>query len=84
MALLKTRKSFFETNEGREVKRELQRLDASSLYNTAPSYSSNSVLYPDNRIPFVDKHMNYLINHPSLEASKYIANIKLMTRLRHS
>ena len=82
MATLKTRKSFFDSTEGIKIRLELQRLDASSLYNTTPSYSSNNVLYPDNRMPFVDKHMNYLINHPSLDANKYLANIKLMTRLR--
>lgn len=79
---IKTRRSFFETEEGRDIKLELQQMDSSGLYNTTSSYSANSLLYPDNRIPFVDKHMNYLIDHPSLEASKYLANIKLMARIR--
>jgi len=53
-----------------------------SSYNTAPSYSNDTALYPDNLIPFVDKHMNYLVNHPALEASQYLANVRLVTRVR--
>lgn len=82
MALQKTRRDFFGTEEGIEIKRKLQQLAGDNLYNTASSYSANTLLYPDNLIPFVDKHMNYLINHPSLEPNEYLANIKLMARLR--
>lgn len=84
MALIKTRNAFFQTEEGRQIKKELQQMALSSLYNTTATYSANSSLYPDNLIPFVDKHTNYLINHPQLEASKYLANIKLMTKVRQS
>lgn len=82
VAVVKTRSTFFDTEEGQRIKSELQQMSESSLYNTTASYSMNSSLYPDNLIPFVDKHMNYLITHPSLEASKYLANIKLMTKVR--
>jgi len=51
-------------------------------YNTDSSYSANSLQYADNLIPFVDKHMNYLNSHPKVEADQYIANIKLMSRIR--
>lgn len=78
----KTRKDYIETEEGIEIKQLLQHMVSNSSYNTAASYSSNSLLYPDNLIPFVDKHMSYLIHHPALEASKYLANIKLTTKVR--
>jgi hypothetical protein len=84
MAMQKTRKGFIDTQEGRDAKQMLQSMVGDSAYNTSSSYSTNSLLYPDNLIPFVDKHMNYLINHPSLEAGKYLANIKLITKLRYS
>lgn len=54
-------------------------MSMNSLYNTASSYTPNAIEYPGNLIPFVDKHINYLSAHPNLEASKYIANRKLMT-----
>jgi hypothetical protein len=82
MGSLKSRSAFVDTEEGREIKLQLQQMAGSSSYNTTSSYSANSVLYPDNLISFVDKHMNYLISHPSLEPSMYLANIKLMTKLR--
>lgn len=82
MASLRTRSSFFETEEGKVIKQKLEQMVGNETYNTGKSYSSNSVLYPDNRLPFVDKHMNYIVNHPSLDANMYLANIRLMTKVR--
>lgn len=82
MATQKRSSDFADSEEGREIRHRLERIALSSTYNTASSYSANSSLYPDNLIPFVDKHMNYLINHPKLEADHYLANLKLMTRVR--
>ena len=80
MASAKSRKDFPNTEEGKEVKTQLQQMVESNTYNTCSSYSANTSLYPDNLIPFVDKHMEYLINHPMIEANQYLSNIKLMTR----
>jgi hypothetical protein len=82
MATPKRRSDFLESEEGKETRQKLQHMALSSSYNTSPSYSVNSALYPDNLIPFVDKHMNYLIDHPKLEAGKYLANLRLMVRIR--
>jgi hypothetical protein len=82
MAVQKSRKDFFNTEEGKDIKSKLQSMVGDSLYNTSPSYHSNGVLYPDNLIPFVDKHMNYLIGHPGIEAGQYLANVRLITRVR--
>lgn len=77
----KTRRDFFDTEEGKEIKQKLQKIAEDSNYNTPSSYSSNTILYPDNLIPFVDKHMHYLVNHPKLEPNQYLANVMLVTRL---
>ncbi len=82
MAAPKTRKDFLMSEEGKVIKLKLQDMTIDNQYNTPPSYNSNAVLYPDNLISFVDKHMNYLISHPTLEAGQYIANVKLITRVR--
>lgn len=82
MALTKTRKNFLDTEEGRAIKSELQAMVTNKAYITTPGYSANAMLYPDHQIPFVDLHMDYIIKHPVLEASKYLANVKLMTRVR--
>jgi hypothetical protein len=80
--MLKQRKDFFASEEGISIRRKLQDMTKSTLFNTTSSYSTNTELYPDNLIPFVDKHMNYLLTHPNLESSKYFANLQLMVRVR--
>lgn len=78
----KSRKGFLESQEGQEVRRIFQSMTFDDFFNTASSYSADTVLYPDNLIPFTDKHMNYLNVHPELNASLYVANVKLMSRMR--
>lgn len=82
MATTKRRNDFVNTDEGIAVKQQLLAIAENETYNTGSSYSTDADLYPDNQIPFVDKHMNYLINHPQLDAQKYLANVKLMSRIR--
>jgi hypothetical protein len=50
--------------------------------NTNASYSANSNLYPDNEIPFVDKHMAYLMSHPKVDFEHYLGNLRLMLKKR--
>ena len=82
MGAVKTRKDFQLTEEGKELRTMLEQMARDNSYNTTSSYSSNAELYPDGQMPFVDKHMNYIMCHPALEVSKYLANIKLITRRR--
>ena len=55
---------------------------ADEKYNTDSTYSSDTITYSDHLIPFVDKHMQYLIMHPSVDAEQYLSNLRLMTRVR--
>lgn len=82
MATFKKRQNFFESEEGIEIKRILKNMAADINYNTESSYSADSAAYPDNLIPFVDKHMNYLQMHPSTNPKHYISNLRLMTRIK--
>lgn len=82
MPNIKSRMDFLESEKGREIRYKLQLMAEDSSYNTASSYSANALLYADNRIPFVDKHMAYLVNHPLLDPDEYLANVKLATRIR--
>lgn len=76
------RSDYLVSEEGLEIKRELEGMVKSPAYKTDASYSANSSLYPDMQIPFVDKHLRYLVDHPKLDARKYLLNIKLMSRVR--
>jgi hypothetical protein len=82
MQALKKRSHFLESPEADIIRRELQHMEASDLYNTVSSFTPNGIQYPDNKLPFLDKHMNYLNVHPSLDADMYVANLRLMTRIR--
>jgi len=82
MSLTKKKNNLFESEEGVRIKQTLQFMVGSSVYNTEPSYSANTVVYPNNLIPFVDKHLSYLNSQPSVDIEHYLANVRLMTRIR--
>jgi len=82
MSLTKKKINLLESEEGTRIKQTLQFMVANTAYNTEPSYSANTVVYPNNLIPFVDKHLNYLNSHPSVDIEHYLANLRLMTRIR--
>lgn len=84
MATYKKRPNFFDSEEGVAALAALQSMVADSRYYTEPSYSSNVMLYPDNLIPFIDKHMCYLRDHPSTEPRHYISNLRLKTKAKGS
>lgn len=82
MPTLKRKINFFESEEGVRIKELLHLMSTDTKYNTRSSYIASGVDYPDNMIPFVDKHMNYLNTHPSLDPTQYLSNLRLMMRIR--
>ncbi|MGF7229523.1 MAG: hypothetical protein ACQR33_06125 [Candidatus Saccharibacteria bacterium] len=82
MATVKKRPQFLDSEVGIEVERKLYLMTQDVAFNTGSSYSPDGELYPDNLIPFVDKHMNYLCKHPAIDPAHYLANLRLMTRVR--
>lgn len=82
MANSKRKSTFFDEEEGLKIKQALVEMATNVNYNTESSYSANALLYPDHLIPFVEKHINYLLTHPSTDPQHYISNLRLMTRIR--
>lgn len=80
MALLKRRISFYESEEGIAVKRMLEGMVNDDRFCTDTTYSADETHYPDHRLPFVDKHMNYLNVHPNIQLSHYMSNLRLITK----
>lgn len=78
----KTRLNFASTEEGEAIRQELQEIADSSMYNTPSMYTPDKKRYPDNRMPFVDKQMNYLIRYPLLDARLYVSDIRNTTKIR--
>lgn len=64
------------------VREKLQAMKDDPNYYTTTSYSANGQLYPDHRMPFVDKHIAYLLNHPQLDSRYYLSNLRLMLKKR--
>jgi len=75
-------KNFLNSQEAKDIRRLFQNMTLNSSYNTASSYSPDTLKYPDNLMPFADKHMNYLYAHPKLNARQYLANVKLGCRIK--
>lgn len=82
MSIVRKRAAFLDSVEGAEIASSLKLMATDDRYNTEPSYSANTDVYPNNLIPFVDKHMAYLSTHPSTNPEHYLANLRLMTRIR--
>ncbi len=82
MAATKKKVSFVDSEEGLAIERSLQLMARDRSYNTKSSYSANAVKHPNHRISFVDKHMNYLSAHPNLDPQHYVANLRLITRIK--
>lgn len=73
---------FFDSPAGHETRQLLTAMAADVVYNTESSYTANATLYPSNVLSFVDKHMDYLKAHPATDPQHYLANLRLMTRIR--
>jgi hypothetical protein len=82
MTVYKKKPHFFTTEEGQAALILLKNMAANESFNTSSSYSANTELYPDHQIPFVDKHMCYLRDHPETNPTQYLANLRLMSRIK--
>lgn len=78
----KRRNDFINSDAGIEVIGLLEMMITDTSYNTEPSYTSNLELYPDNRMPFLDKHINFLCSHPEINPQLYLSNLRLMSKVR--
>ncbi len=78
MAQSLSAKKFLTSEEGDLIRQELQAMMESPLFNTASTYSPAST----ERLEFVDKHMDYLSKHPSVNCNHYLSNLRLMTRMK--
>lgn len=76
------REAVIERMKQYDVRKQLQRMVDDPNMMTSSSYSANGEMYPDHQIPFVDKHVAYLMGHPKVDMSHYLANLRLMLKKR--
>ena len=73
----------FNSEEGTAIRERLLRMEQDTGYHTEIStYTANGSSYPDNQIPFVDKHLAYLNSHPGVDPEHYMSNLRLKLRVR--
>lgn len=65
-----------------EIVNKLQIMEQDPNLVTKSAYRANTVLWPDNVIPFVDSHLEYLKSHKTVVPSYYLSNLRLMLRIR--
>jgi hypothetical protein len=82
MATNRKQTDFIASDEGQRIRQELSDMLTNQGYTTESTYNTNSDLYPDNKIPFVEKHMHYIATHPSVDPNHYLANLRLITKVR--
>ncbi len=82
MANNKRQADFIASAEAQEIRKQLLDMLENGKYTTESSYSTDTEQYPDSMIPFIEKHMRYLTTHPSVDPAHYLANLRLMTRVR--
>lgn len=77
---MKKRPGFYDSPDGIKVRARLIDMLGNDGYATASTYNANAIKYPDHRMPFIDKHMQYLENHPAVDIEQYLSNLKLISR----
>lgn len=63
-----------------EIRERLELMEADPQMITKPAYRANALLWPDNIIPFVDSHLEYLKSHKTTVPAHYLSNLRLMLR----
>ena len=65
-----------------EIIQSLEEMLQDNTFNTLPGYSIDTEAYPDNKIPFIENHMDYLRKHPNVNPEHYLSNLKIMLKIR--
>lgn len=65
-----------------EVIAKLQALQDDPSMATHDAYSPTATDWPDNRIPFVERHLAYLRSHKLVKPEGYISNLALIIKKR--
>ncbi len=65
-----------------EVTSELKAMMSDGSYHITPGYSIDTETYPDHIVPFIEAHLNYLKSHHQVDPEHYLANLRLMLKIR--
>jgi hypothetical protein len=82
MATTKKKIDLFNSIEGAKIREDLEAMMRDKSYKTDSSYTADGFSHPDHKMPFVQKHMNYLAKHSELNPEHYLSNLRLMLKKR--
>ena len=72
-------KDFLTSPEGLAAYEDLLEMENDKGYKTVSTYSPSS---ENGILLFIDKHMNYLSTHASVNTMQYMSNLRLITKIR--
>lgn len=72
------KRQFLASEDAVMVREELEAMLHNPVYNTTSFYTP----LQEENMSFVDKHLAYLSDHPKLNATEYLSNLRLKTRNR--
>lgn len=72
------KKEFLATDAAAEILSLLKQMEKNPQYSTKSSYRPGIA----GDISFSEKHFTYLSTHPTVRPDLYMANLRLMTKLR--
>jgi hypothetical protein len=76
------RVNIYDSEVGTETRESLMELESDPRYTTLVSYTSDRDKYPEGTMPFVEKHLLYLHQHPSVNPVHYLSNLRLQLKVR--
>lgn len=83
MPTVSKKSNILTSEEGQIIRAELESMQSDKRYHTKNTYTANETDFPDNVMPFVDKHMLYLSKHSELDPQHYLSNLRLKIKVRH-
>lgn len=74
--------NIYDSEVGTETRNALVALEEDPTYKTEVAYTANRDIYPEGTMPFVEKHLLYLHQHPHVQPGQYLSNLRLQLRIR--
>lgn len=65
-----------------EIRTALEGMEDNPSLVTDSAFRANAEKWPENTISFVDRHLEYLRQHPKTDPQHYLSNLRLRLRKR--
>lgn len=73
-----SQQKFLDSEDAVLIHEQLLAMMQDTAFNTTATYAATR----EDELPFDEKHMTYLSDHPKLNPQHYMQNLRLKTRIR--